>query len=188
MRRGWKSLLGLAFGLLLACGDSGQGEVGSLETSVAEKTPERALSVPEEVVLFFPGDSGLLYPEPRSASLPEQPEGRVQTVLTLLLEGPRSDGLFPSFGEGTRLGVVLVDQKSIAFVDLVSADESNPPASGSRMEMQQVYSVVNSVMANVEKVEGVVLLWNGRQRTSFAGHIDTGHVLRLNQSLIAAVP
>jgi hypothetical protein len=51
-------------------------------------------------------------------------------------------------------------------------------------EMQTVYSLVNSIAGNVPQVTQVALLWNGSQRLSFSGHLDTSRPLAPNQVLV----
>ncbi|MEM7357123.1 MAG: hypothetical protein AAF657_40285, partial [Acidobacteriota bacterium] len=63
-----------------------------------------------------------------------------------------------------------------------------PPASGSAREMLTIYSLVNSVLLNFEEVERLVLLWNGGQMRTFAGHMDTRRPLVANLDLIARGP
>lgn len=61
----------------------------------------------------------------------------------------------------------------------------DPPASGSREELLRIYSVVETVTVNVPEVRRVVLLWNGVQRESFAGHVDTSRPLAPRDDLVA---
>ena len=51
--------------------------------------------------------------------------------------------------------------------------------------MLTVYSLVNTVLLNFEQLDRVVLLWNGRQLRTFAGHVDTMRPLAANPDLIA---
>ena len=64
--------------------------------------------------------------------------------------------------------------------------ERPPPQSGSTLELLRIYAVVHTVLRNVEEANRVVLLWNGVQRPSLAGHVDTGHPLRLRVDLEAS--
>jgi hypothetical protein len=50
--------------------------------------------------------------------------------------------------------------------------------------MVTVYSLVNSVALNVPAARRVALLWNGTQRQSFAGHLDTSRPLAPDPSLV----
>ena len=44
------------------------------------------------------------------------------------------------------------------------------------------------MLLNVGEARAVVLLWNGRQRKSFAGHLDTARPLVANPDLVALPP
>jgi spore germination protein GerM len=134
--------------------------------------------------LYFPGDSGRLVAEERQ--IPSASGADLLRATTAeVLAGPSASNLFAPFPEGTEAGTVFVSEGGIAFVDLVST-RPNPPSSGSRDEMLSVYSIVNSLLANLPEIQAVVLLWNGQQRPSFAGHLDTGRPLTANESLLAA--
>ena len=62
---------------------------------------------------------------------------------------------------------------------------SPPPVTGSRGELLVVYSFVNSILANVPEARGVVLMWNGSQRPTFAGHVDTTRPLPAERKWLA---
>lgn len=148
-----------------------------------EETPGREATF--QVVLYFPAGDGRLHPEDRELVAPEDRKGRIRMVVEALLQGPEAPGLASPFGGGVELGGVYLDEDGIAYIDLWSPEEGAPPPSGSRQEMLRVYSLVNSVVANVSEVRRVVLLWNGVQPTSFGGHLDTAHPLALNRDLLA---
>jgi hypothetical protein len=169
-----------------ACG--GQTEADQVAGDSVEPVGVVSEREPTEVTLYFPGESGRLYPEIRSLQLVDSPEGRAAALAQAFLDGPRSEALGRPFDDTTRLGSVYVAADGVAFVDLVSAELPNPPPSGSRLELQRVYGLVNSVVDNSETLRGVVLLWNGRQRPAFAGHVDTGHVLTMNHGLVSKSP
>jgi hypothetical protein len=44
---------------------------------------------------------------------------------------------------------------------------------------------VNSLALNVPQVVRVVLLWNGTQRVTFSGHLDTSRPLVADRTLLA---
>jgi len=78
-----------------------------------------------------------------------------------------------------------VDAGTYREGDLRADDGGAPPASGSALELQRVYAIVHTVLRNVPDVSHVVLLWNGVQRLSLSGHVDTGHALSLMPALEA---
>lgn len=177
-----------AAGLCLALALSGCGREEA-PTPTAEPTvpeaPERSPDAPE-VTLVFPASGGGLVGVSVGLELPEDPEERIRGLLLALLEGPEEDdgSLVSPFGPDVGLGDVYLDPRGVAYVDLVSEGRDAPPDSGSRTEMQRVFSVVDTVLLNTEEARSVVLLWNGRQRSSLAGHVDTGQPLGIDRSLL----
>jgi hypothetical protein len=83
------------------------------------------------------------------------------------------------------LGSVQLTADGTAYLDLRWADHDDPPPGGSDAEMQEVYSLVDSVALNIPEAHRVVLLWNGTQRVSFSGHLDTSRPLLPDRNLIA---
>ncbi len=94
-------------------------------------------------------------------------------------------GLVRPFPPEVKLGSVELSADGIAFVDLRWPDHEDPPESGSTEEIQRVYSVVDSLALNVPEVNRVVLLWNGTQRITFSGHLDTSRPLQPDRTLLA---
>ena len=99
------------------------------------------------------------------------------------------DDVFPALPAGVRL-LALEVLDGVAYVDLTMADVGDGrgaragaprrsalvlerPAMGLTEELLAVYSVVNSLTANSLGIDRVVLMWNGEQRPTFAGHVDT---------------
>lgn len=140
---------------------------------------------PMVVSLYFPGDDGFLYREERSLVAPATGSGRAGAVVRALLEGPRTGGLIRPFPEEVELLGAYLGGDGTAFVDLGGAELERPPTGGSLQEMMMVYSVVDSLVYNLDDVRRVVLLWNGEQRETFAGHLDTSRPLAANDELLA---
>jgi hypothetical protein len=137
-------------------------------TPVAQGPTEKAT-----VSLLYPGRDGLLHEVRRDLPVPLSADGRVQAVVTALLAGPEEEGLVAPLPGEVTVGDVFVDAQGVAYVDLAAKDQPTPPASGSDLELLRVYSLVDTVIANEPRVRSVVLLWNGVQRPTFAGHVDT---------------
>ena len=98
---------------------------------------------------------------------------------------PGTPGVARPFPPEVKLGGVELSADGTAFVDLRWPDHEDPPESGSTEEMQRVYSLVDSVALNVPQVSRVVLLWNGTQRITFSGHLDTSRPLVPDRTLLA---
>ncbi len=89
------------------------------------------------------------------------------------------------FPAEVKLGSVQLSADGIAYLDLRWDGHEDPPESGSTEEIQRVYSLVDSVALNVPEVNRVVLLWNGTQRLTFSGHLDTSRALVADRTLLA---
>lgn len=177
--RAWVLVTALA---LTGCPESATVDPEAQDSS--EVAPELTEVEPGTVRLFFPGGGRRLVSEirPMPSELPgELPE--VADVVAAVLAGPESSGGVAPFPEGTTAGTTQISKDGIAYVDLVS-NRPDPPPSGSLAETLSVYSIVNSVLVNRPDLEAVVLLWNGQQQSTFAGHLDTGRPLSRDDSLI----
>lgn len=177
-------LLALASLVWRACSggeDSAAAPGGGESVTMTGEVPTRL------VRLYFPGVGSKLHGEEREIFGLEVPETeeRVRSLVAGVLEGPRNEGLHPSFPPEIEVGKIMLAGDGLAYVDLISSAAA-PPASGSADEMLSVYSLVNTVMLNLPEIEGVVLLWNGQQRPTFAGHLDTSRPLRPKRDLMAA--
>jgi spore germination protein GerM len=148
-------------------------------------TPEEAAQAGEKMSfnLYFPADGGGLRAEPRDLQVTQAPKNRARRVMEALLAGPKAPGLARPFPEGVTLGSVQLGRDGIAYVDLHWQDHPDPPASGSTEEIQRIYSVVDSITLNVPQATRVVLLWNGAQRDTFAGHLDLSRPLAPDRGL-----
>ena len=169
----------------------------------------------EPADLYFPSLAGGL--KLHRQDLPSgEPLDRVRFLVEALIDGPAgvSDGdLYPPFPEGTSLAsvyalhgnAVAVDLRSRptaastdAAADASAADEvsdgpaprvSERPAWGSEDEILTVYSLVNTVTLNrLEGVDRVVILWDGRQPETFAGHLDVSRPLAPDPSWVVSAP
>ena len=125
------------------------------------------------VELFFPSTAGWLDVESRELPVVPSAQERAAQVAAALLEGPAEAGHVPPLAGGVSLAGAHLTGDGVLFLDLAAAELAAPPVSGSRWELLSVYSFVNSILANVPEARGVVLLWNGSQRPTFAGHVDT---------------
>lgn len=100
-------------------------------------------------------------------------------------EGDRPPVVAGPPAEGVRVETVYLLADGTVVVNLASAA---PPAIGTHQEAASLYSLVNTILLNTPDAERVTLLWNGLQRQTFAGHIDTARPLPADRSLIVAPP
>lgn len=164
---------------LLLAGCRREEATGPAAAGGAAARTERAV-----VQLHFPAEDGYLRVEKREMQVPAEADGRIEAIVGALLGGPRERGLLAVFPAGVELGGVYVDPHGTAYVDLAAEGQPAPPPSGSALELVRVYSLVNTVLANEPRARGVVLLWNGTQRQTFAGHVDTLRPLTADHGLV----
>ena len=175
-------MLLLLLGLLGACG--GNDMDGDVDGEV-ELVPEGEDFF---ATLCFPAADGLLRCEPRAIPAAGSVEETAAAIVQALIDGPDGtpvgddapepgDDLFPVLPP--TVGLQAFDLvNGIAYVDLTVARTGaalpfERPAMGLRDELLAVYSLVNSLTASYLGIERVVLMWNGEQRLTFAGHVDT---------------
>jgi germination protein M len=110
----------------------------------------------------------------------------LERLLGELLEGPVSEELYPALPSEITVDWVHINDAGLVYVDLTYAGEGEFPSWGSGEEMLAVFSVVNTIIASSPEIESVVLLRNGRQQPTFAGHLDTSRPLLANHQLVAS--
>jgi len=137
---------------------------------------------PVTFLLYYPANGGGLGGERRELQVTESPRDRARKIVQALLTGPKGTGLYRPFPEGVKLGSVLLAD-DILYLDLLWEGHPEPPQSGSTEEMQRVFSLIDSVCLNIPEARRVVLLWNGFQRDSFAGHVDLSRPLGPDRTL-----
>ena len=142
-------------------------------------------TVEVEVDLYFPGEGTSLARERRRMRVPEDAEGRLLALAQAVLGGPRSPSLLAPLPSGVEARGVYLTAGGDAYLDLITAEEGAPPPSGgSTAEMLRVYSLVNSLALNEPRARRVALVWNGVQRETFSGHLDTSRPLAPHPGLV----
>lgn len=162
-------MAGLALGVLACAG--GSEEVRGGPASPASRRPP-----PGELraaTLFFPGLGDQLVKEERSLAT-GTPEERIRAIILALLEGPTVPEARPALPDDTSIGGIYLGAGDVAYLDLHRPENKPPPPMGSLQETLMIYSLVNSVVLNIQGVERLSLLWNGAQHPSLAGHLSNG--------------
>ena len=126
----------------------------------------------------------MLVREPRVLPPASDAPAAARQIAEAILAGPTTDGLVAPFPTEVALGAVNVGTDGVVFIDLVSETLLRLPPRGSRVELLTLYSLVNSIVDNVDGAERVVLLWNGEQLRTLAGHIDTSQPIMPEPSLV----
>ena len=158
----------------------------SPESAVRSGTKQAVPAVPgpgSQSALYFPAASGMLELEMRTAPADLEPSARKQWLAEQLVAGPESKGLRPALPAGTQVASVFTTSDGRIFVDF-TIPESTGVGMGSAEELLALYSIVNTLLLGDEDARSTVLLINGRQRETFAGHFDTSRPLYPRPDLI----
>lgn len=120
--------------------------------------------------LYFGDESGRnLIKEHRIITSGQLPEQKAEALLKELLKGPVSHGTRTLPPQTRELGLKV--DKAVLTVDFSPEIQKNHPG-GSAAEIVTVYSVVNTLTANIPEVSRVQFLVAGKKTDNIAGHID----------------
>ena len=133
--------------------------------------------------LFYGGRDGLLLQPVRvEVPLAEGALAQGRQIVRALLQPPPAPYV-PVIPAGTTLKAFYLTSGGDAFVDL-SADVSTKHPGGTLAELLTVYSVVNTITTNLQGVQRVQLLVDGKEADTVAGHVDVRRPLERDASLV----
>lgn len=151
-----------------------------------EETADSSLApLPRRTVeIYFPSlaEQGLVS-EFREIFATATAGDQIKQILADLISGPTKDKATRALPGGTRLRQAYVLESGVAWLDF-SAELTQGLTGGSEVELMTVFSVVNSVVANVKQVRRVGFLVNGQPVETLNGHIHLLNPLRPDFSLI----
>jgi len=147
--------------------------------------PGAAVEEPRAVTLWLPTTGGRIGPLAATIADSAELHPRLTALLGALLDARPEGDLAPVFTAAVHAAALVVGADGTLYVDLRADDGGPPPGAGSTLETQRIYSIVHTVLRNESRIERVVLLWNGQQRESLEGHVDTGRALYLRPELEA---
>lgn len=151
--------------LLAACGWApGTAGAGPDEAAVGADGAQKT------VHLYFADRRGrFLHARKRVLRRPPNPLALGRAILGMLIEGPRGEP-GRTLPAGTQVRAFFIDGGT-AVVDFSDAVREKHPG-GCRTEQLTIFSVVNSLVLNMDGVEDVRILIDGREADTLAGHID----------------
>jgi hypothetical protein len=158
---------------------------------IAKRSVERPLNVEEDasiavetrsklsVHLYFGDPKGdYLMAEQRVFDKPRSGPALGRILVQALIDGPRQRGT-RTLPEGVELrSVFLVPDNdsgdTIAIVDLDAQGVASHPG-GVDLELLTIYSIVNTLVFNMDDLRAVKLLVGGREADTLGGHVDLSH-------------
>jgi spore germination protein GerM len=153
-------------------------------TRLTEASLEPASAPTQLVTLYFPSAAeGLLIPETRPLALAAKDTDRIRQIVLALIEGSR-EGRGAVLPPSTTIRAVFLTSDGTAFLDL-SQDALTDFPPGIESESLAVYSIVDSLTANVPDVKRVKFLVQGQEVQTLDGHVDLTGYFVADPSLIA---
>jgi len=137
----------------------------------------------QEVTLFFSdANERFLVPEKRFVPKETEPEAQAQEIVRALLAGSKT-GLVNTFPEKAELNSVRMEGSDTLVVNFREDLPAQHPG-GSAAEMATVYSLTNTLTANIPAVKKVKILIGGKEGESLKGHIGLHHPFTADRELI----
>lgn len=126
---------------------------------------------PMPVKVFFPvaRENAILSAEDQTIFRSAELANRARQILRKILEGPKTEGLYPSIPTDTKLQEVFIDDAGLAYVDFSNPISANHPG-GMLNEQATIYSIVNSLTYNLPEIRQVKILVGGAEKETLAGH------------------
>ena len=153
--------------LLIYLSAKGKGKsTEKVETPAMAKKDQSPSSAEEEkVTLFFPTWEGFLKPQEQGIEKTANKREKAETILEKLKNPPSgAESPFPIGGEVRK---VFITGK-MAVIDLQFPSEGM----GASQELLTIYSIVNSIIFNIEGIEEVKIVIGGIERETLYGHIS----------------
>lgn len=122
-----------------------------------------------------------LHAEQRVAERSRDAAAFGRAIVQKLIKGPHGD-LLPTLPADTALRAFFIYGHR-AVVDLASTLRERFPG-GSRTELLAVFSIVNSLVFNINQVDTVTLLIDGSEALTLAGHIDLSRPFAADMLLV----
>lgn len=130
-----------------------------------------------EIHLYFGDLQGrYLTAEQRIVEQPADDVAFGRHILAVLLEGPKQ-GTSRTLPPDADLRAFYISSEGTAYVDFKAGSFDNHPG-GVDTELLSIYSIVNTLVLNVEKIRSVKLLIGGQEAATLAGHVDLSHPIK----------
>jgi hypothetical protein len=143
---------------------------------------------PNEIaLLYFPSlNDRKLVAERQPVKWAPSANDRVRQVLLALAEGSRQ-GFGHPLAASTNIRAVFLTAEGTAYVDL-SNDFLSSINPGIESESLSIYSMVNSITANIPSVKRVKILIQGQEVETLEGHADLTEAIVPDPTLIKTGP
>ncbi len=156
--------------------------IAELTSGILQKEKVKHGVAWEASLFFSDSESDMLIAEYRTIQSFDDPVTKAEAVLNALIDGPESQGI-RTIPERTEVLEVSIDKNGT-----VSADFSKPliddHPGGTSSELLTVYSIVNTVVANIESAAAVQILVDGLPIKTLTGHLDCRKAFSMKKDII----
>ncbi len=169
-------LTGIYYYFQSGAATSGTNPIGSLFKKGADKLG------PNQVMLYYTKDGKQLVSTVATAgSLNMSPADKARQIVECLIEAKDAAGLKTPVPAGTKVFTVFI-KDNLAIVNLSREMMSNLRG-GVDAELLAVYSIVNSILLNLEGIDAVQILIDGEKLPTLHGHVDISNPLIANPAI-----
>ena len=121
--------------------------------------------------LYFGGLQGrFLTSEQRAINRPASASAYARLLVKMLIDGPKQGGS-RTLPETARVRALYVTSDGIAYIDFF-ADAFEQHPGGVETELISIYSLVNTLVLNIEEIRFVKILVGGKEAATLVGHVD----------------
>ena len=164
--------IGLAFGVVFSLGKLffPSSESVTPTSKVRESIAVREATA-RKVHLYFANRKGRYLQAEQRKIQAEDTGSAIEAIISALLEGPDNSELVSTIPAGSRLLHAFVTDDGTAYLDF-NSELSRLHPGGVTAERLTLYAIVNSLVLNLDEVERVQLLFEGKPASTLSGHLD----------------
>jgi hypothetical protein len=148
-----------------------QRSVDRVLTGAVRTDPGAPLPQKRQVHLYFADSNGkYLSAEQRVVEQPADIASAARELVKALIRGPLREGT-RTLPRDAGLRALFVTSDGVAFVDF-KADALDSHPGGVETELLTIFSIVDTLVLNLESVRQVKFLIGGQEAATLAGHVD----------------
>jgi spore germination protein GerM len=145
--------------------------VDSVPTTAVRMGQAGSVLQKKQVHLYFADSSGrYLSAEQRVVDQPDDVASAAHQLVAALIQGPLQGG-GRTLPQNSSLRNLFITSDGVAYVDF-TADALDRHPGGVATELLTIYSIVNSLVLNLEQVREVKFLIGGKEAATLVGHVD----------------
>ncbi len=174
--------VGFTTALILAKLFSPRTESITTRTRGHDSITTRAVTTQKAHLYFASRNGRYLQAEERGIES-QDTSSAIVAIIAALLEGPEDATLVATTPKGTQLLHQFVTDDGTAYVNF-NSELSRLHPGGVTAERLTLYAIVNSLVLNLDEVERVQLLLEGKPAPTLTGHLDIRHAKVANLLIV----